>query len=194
MSNFDFTKLNGIIAKTNLDDVNAESSERAPKLPDGVYLCEVLEADFETSKSSGNDQLKMTLKTVEDGTTVENDPYGQPQKAIAKKTANRTIYKFYPLTNEDQYKRMCSDLCKFEDPTNPGVPFVQKDDMTQDGEYLDLAVQGIVAGGFRIYVQLTTRLNKGVPLSEPMSAENSSQWPTLLSWRKAKAMGFDLDE
>ncbi len=194
MSNFDFSRLNGIIAETNIDDVNAESSERAPKLPDGVYLCEVVEAVFETSKSSGNDQLKMTLKTVEDGTTVNSDSYGQPVRAVAEKTANRIIYKYYPLTNNDQYKRMCSDLCKFEDPSNPGVPFVQKEDMSQDGEYLDLAIQGIVAGGFRIYVQLTTRLNRGVPLSEPMTAENSSQWPTLMSWHKAKGMGFDLDE
>ncbi len=194
MSNFDFSRINGIIAKTNIDDVNAESTERAPKLPDGVYLCSVSEAVFETSKTSGNDQLKMVLKTVEDGTTVESDPYGQPQKAIATKTANRIIYKYYPITNEDQYRRMCSDLCKFEDPTNPGVPFVQKEDMSQDGEYLDLAVQGIAAGEFRIYVQLTTRLNRGVPASEPMTSENSSQWPTLLSWHKAKAMGFDLDD
>lgn len=191
---FDFSKINNLIKQTDISDVTSESSERPAKLPDGVYLCVISEAKFDDSNADGIDRLKITFTTVEDGTSTIIDETGTPTRVIAKKTANRKIFKTYKLETPEQYKKMCGDILKFEDPTNPGVSCVDKDELQKDGEYLDLAIQSIVLGEYRLFVQLSTTLNQGVPKSEPMTAENSSQWPTPISWKRAKAMGFSLDE
>jgi len=175
-----------LMACTKLDKVTAENSDEGFKeLPEGYYLCEVENAEYFVSNSSGNLTVKFEFKTVENGIGTTTDARGYLQNVELEHTANRKIYKYYPMKSEANLKRFVSDMMKFcdhDDPTQPILPgevYKQPDLL---GEAIGLLV------GEHIYIQNT--INEK---SNPDGTVTSSTWANLISWKRAEDLSLPVD-
>ena len=168
-----FDNLNALLSKVNLDPITADSSGGYEELKDGYYLSEVEKAELTVSKNSGNPQVAMTFKIVEDGIGSYIDERGYQKFSKIEHTKNRKIFKYYPLATEKDVNRFVSDMLKFEGDT-PGEPILPKEAFTT-GETIEEAVDALV--GFRIYVQASTTIKKGT--------EEKQTWYNLISWNRA---------
>ena len=180
MGEINFSELNELLGSVNLTDVTAESNGSGfDELPDGFYLSEVESATLTTSKNTGNPQVAMTLKVVEDGLAAYIDDHGYSKLKEIPHSKNRKIFKYYPLTNEKTVKSFVSDMLKFEG--NPGESLLPEEAFTT-GEILEEALFAL--NGSRIYVQISTTTKKGT--------DEKQSWKNLISWNRAK--GLDLPE
>jgi len=176
-----FDQLNSLLNSVKLDDVNAESNENQNNsLPDGYYLCEVAKAELTTSKSSNKPMAAFRFKAVEDGigTVIEN---GFTKKVNIEHTANRVLFKYYVLGTEEDVKKFVSDMLKFEEPGNEGVPLLDKE-VFLDGEVLGDAIEALE--GARLYVQVSNTVKK--------STGEAQTWYSLISWKRAKGLELPL--
>ena len=161
--------LDDLLKATDLNDVTSESSG-FDDLPAGYYLSEVNSAELTISKNSGNPQVKVVFKVVEDGVTEEDEGY-----AIRKnlpKTAGRLIFKYYPLKDEKTVRTMVSDMTKFEGEVK-GEPLLPKE-YFKETSLLNEALACLT--GSRIYVHITTSTNK---------EGKTNNWVNLISWKRA---------
>ena len=161
--------LDDLLKATDLNDVTSESSG-FDDLPAGYYLSEVNSAELTISKNSGNPQVKVVFKVVEDGVTEEDKGY-----AIRKnlpKTAGRLIFKYYPLKDEKTVRTMVSDMTKFEGEVK-GEPLLPKE-YFKETSLLNEALACLT--GSRIYVNITTSTNK---------EGKTNNWVNLISWKRA---------
>lgn len=160
--------LDDLLKATDLNDVTSESSG-FDDLPAGYYLSEVNSAELTISKNSGNPQVKVVFKVVEDGVTEEEE------YAIRKnlpKTAGRLIFKYYPLKDEKTVRTMVSDMTKFEGEVK-GEPLLPKE-YFKETSLLNEALACLT--GSRIYVNITTSTNK---------EGKTNNWVNLISWKRA---------
>lgn len=158
--------LDDLLKAMDLNDVTSESSG-FDDLPAGYYLSEVNSAELTISKNSGNPQVKVVFKVVEDGVTEEC--------AIRKnlpKTAGRLIFKYYPLKDEKTVRTMVSDMTKFEGEVK-GEPLLPKE-YFKETSLLNEALACLT--GSRIYVSITTSTNK---------EGKTNNWVNLISWKRA---------
>lgn len=160
-----FKKVDDVLSKVDLSKTTAESAGFAELQP-GYYLCEVTGADLGTSKNSGNPQIKLTLKVVENGIAFDDDD----NVIVREGSKNRNIFKYYPLKDESTVKRFVSDMLKFEN--EDGESILPAEAFTT-AEVLNESLDVIV--GMRIYVQLTIS----------GEGENKNTWTSLLSWNRA---------
>lgn len=162
-----------ILAKANLDKVTAEGIGNFPELPDGYYLSELSNIELQFSKNSGNPQVKATFKTVEDGYAQNED--GDLIKL--EKTKGRMIFKYYPLSVEDETKlqRYVSDMQKFQENTSDDVPALPKEAFTRTDTMMD-ALEAIK--GMRVYINISTTVKD----------EQKSTWSSLISWKRARGL------
>ena len=163
--------LDQLLSTTNLDDVSADQ-QGFNELPDGYYLCEVEEAKFTTSKSSGNPMVSFKFKITEDGIAVEYNNDKITLKDI-KHTQNRKIFKHYVLKDDSSVRRFASDMLKFEGEV-AGEPLLPKEAFTTSDTLIDALD---VLTGMRLYVQSDT--------SEKDDGTKST-WYNLISWKRAK--------
>lgn len=169
--------LDNLLKATDLNDVTSESSG-FDDLPAGYYLSEVNSAELTISKNSGNPQVKVVFKVVEDGVTqdeVTQDEYDDKGYAIRKnlpKTTGRLIFKYYPLKDEKTVRTMVSDMTKFEGEVK-GEPLLPKE-YFKETSLLNEALACLT--GSRIYVHITTSTNK---------EGKTNNWVNLISWKRA---------
>lgn len=175
MAEINFNELNALLGSVNLDNVTADSGSGFEELPDGYYLSEVESAELTTSKNTGNPQVAMQLKVVEDGLGSYVDERGFAKLRNIEHTKNRKIFKYYPLTNEKTVKTFVSDMLKFEG--TPGEPLLPEEAF-MTGEVLEEALSILV--GSRIYVQISTTTKKGT--------DEKQSWKNLISWNRAKTL------
>lgn len=159
--------LDDLLKATDLNDVTSESSG-FDDLPAGYYLSEVNSAELTISKNSGNPQVKVVFKVVEDGVTEEIDDKGKN----LPKTAGRLIFKYYPLKDEKTVRTMVSDMTKFEGEVK-GEPLLPKE-YFKETSLLNEALACLT--GSRIYVNITTSTNK---------EGKTNNWVNLISWKRA---------
>ena len=163
--------LDDLLKATDLNDVTSESSG-FDDLPAGYYLSEVNSAELTISKNSGNPQVKVVFKIVEDGVTVEPDDVGNMVRKNLPKTAGRLIFKYYPLKDEKTVRTMVSDMTKFEGEVK-GEPLLPKE-YFKETSLLNEALACLT--GFRIYVNISTSTNK---------EGKTNNWVNLISWKRA---------
>ena len=176
-----FENLNALLSSVKLDDVTAQSNDKNfSDLPEGYYLCEVEKAELTTSKSSGNPMVAFQFKVVEDGLGVEVKE-GRTVFVDLPKTANRKIFKNYVLLTEDDVKKFVSDMLKFEEPSVPDQPILEKEAFL-NAEYLEEALA--VLETFRLYVQVTSYTKK--------STGEKQGWQNLISWKSARELNLPL--
>lgn len=168
--------LDSLLSTTDLKHVSAESTGDRENLPDGYYLCEVENAKFTVSKSSGNPMVAFTFKVVENGTGVELDEHGYTQNVELAHTANRKTWVYYVFKDEKSIKRFASDMLKFED--DPGVPVLSEEYYTNGAEILIGALEILI--GKRIYLQVSTSEKNG----------EKQTWQNLISWKRAIALNL----
>lgn len=165
--------INDILSKANLDKVTAEGTGDFPELPDGYFLSELVDIELQYSKKSGNPQVKATFKTVENGYSQNEDG----ELVELQKTKNRTIFKYYPLSTEDQSKvqRYVSDMQKFQESTSDDTPALPKEAFTR----ADVMMEALEAiKGMRVYINISTT----------GEGENKSTWSSLISWKRARGL------
>ena len=163
--------LDDLLKATDLNDVTSESSG-FDDLPAGYYLSEVNSAELTISKNSGNPQVKVVFKVVEDGVTEEIDDKGYAIRKNLPKTAGRLIFKYYPLKDEKTVRAMVSDMTKFEGEVK-GEPLLPKE-YFKETSLLNEALACLT--GSRIYVNITTSTNK---------EGKTNNWVNLISWKRA---------
>lgn len=171
-----FSTVDGLLSQINAEkiDPNAPDFEN---LPEGYYSCEVVKAELGVSKSSEKPQIKLQLKTIENGLKVEIDDEGDSILKEIQKTKDRFIFKYYPLDTKQNVEKMIKDMLKFEGD-EPGIPLLERDYFT-NSELLTSALE--VLEGSRIYVQITESKGKD---------GNSSFWTNLISWGRAEKLGL----
>lgn len=175
-------KLDDLLKGINLSSVTSESNEGFAKIPDGSYLCEVTSAELGTSKSSGNPQVGIRLKIVGNGvSTGETDKLGNPTVNVISGFENKSIGKYYPLTDVSKIQNFVSDMLKFEDDDGNSILDAS---YFSTSEKIEEAVACLV--GLRIWVNLSTSTFKGSD-----GEERSSQWTRLLSWKRAKNLDLE---
>lgn len=163
--------LDDLLKATDLNDVTSESSG-FDDLPAGFYLSEVNSAELTISKNSGNPQVKVVFKVVEDGVTEEPDDKGYMVRKNLPKTTGRLIFKYYPLKDEKTVRTMVSDMTKFEGEVK-GEPLLPKE-YFKETSLLNEALACLT--GSRIYVNITTSTNK---------EGKTNNWVNLISWKRA---------
>jgi hypothetical protein len=206
---------------TDIKSVTSEGTGSFGRVPDGSYLCSTEKAEFYYGKNNDKFMVKLTLKCVEDGISTEYDSMGNPVKTIVKGSKNRLFYKYYNFTNENQYKSFVSDMMKYKDGLiemlNSNLEYfdILKNDETIS-KFLNLNANSTVddikddavfrnffkskyiceyflayISNLTVWVQLTTRLKKGLPANSEMTEDNTDQWASLLSWKRAIALGLE---
>lgn len=162
-----------------LSQINAEKIDpNAPdfeNLPEGYYSTEVVKAELTVSKNSGNPLVKLQLKTIENGLSVEIDEEGDSILKEIEKTKNRMVFKYYTLDTKSNVEKMIKDMLKFEGD-EPGIPLLERDYFT-NSELLASALE--VLTGSRIYIQITISKNKN---------GDESSWLNLISWERAEKL------
>lgn len=162
-----FSSINEILSKSNIDNVSSESVG-FQELPDGYYLCEVIDAALTESKTSGLPMTMLAFKVVEDGFAPSIDGGW----TVLNKTKNRQLRKYWTFKDENSVQRFVSDMLKFEGETE-GESLLSKEYFTS-AELVEEAIQLLV--GLRIFIQLdTTEKDDG----------SKSQWSNLVSWKRA---------
>lgn len=162
-----FASIDAVLSKVDLSDVTQERAS-SNDLPAGYYLCELEKAELTTSKSSGNPQAALTFKVVEDGLKEAVDEDGIATLITANGTANRKVYKYYPLTVE-RIAQFTSDMIKFE---ADGTPLYTKEDF-KSAEFLAEMLESLI--GFRIYITASVSEKNG----------QKSTWYNLISNKRA---------
>lgn len=165
-----FNKLDDVLGKVDLSSTTAESSGFADLEP-GYYLTAVESAELTTSKKSGNPQVKLVLKIVEDGLAHDMDEAGNVTVRPLKGSKNRYIYKYYPLKDDTTVKRFVSDMLKFE--VKEGEPALPAEAFTTAAVLSDSLA---AIADMQIYVQI----------SVSGEGENKTSWTNLISWKRAK--------
>lgn len=171
-----FNTVDDILSQINADkiDPNAPDFE---SLPEGYYSCEVVKAELGVSKSSEKPQIKLQLKTIENGLSVEIDEEGDSILKEIQKSKDRFIFKYYSLDTQSNVERMIKDMLKFEGD-EPGIPLLERE-YFKNSELLTAALE--VLEGSRIYAQITISKNKD---------GQSSSWTNLISWERAEKLGL----
>lgn len=167
-------RLDSLLGSTDTAEVTSESTGFS-NLPDGFYLCEVEKAELKTSKK-GDPMVAFQFKAIENGIDAKVEETGKITAKDIPKTKNRKIFNFYVLKDEDGVKRFVGDMLKFEGET-PGEPLLTKEYFISS-DVLEDALD--ILGGMRIYIQISTSVNK--------SSGESSTWNNLISWKKAAGM------
>lgn len=175
-NDIDFKSLNELLGSVNMDNITADSGDGFENVPDGYYLCELESAELTTSKTSGAPQVAIRFKIIEDGLGTFIDERGYAKMKDIPHTANRKLFKYYPLTSEQNVNRFVSDMLKFEGMT-AGESILPKEAFTT-AEVLEDAL-GILTG-CRLYVQVSTTTNK--------TTGQASTWNNLVSWKRAKSL------
>lgn len=165
-----FKSLDAVLNKADISDVTADSNSFS-ELPDGYYLSEVEKAELKESKTSHQPMVAFQFKIVEDGVKVEKD--GEYQKL--SKTANRKIFMYYVLKDENSVRRFVTDMLKFEGEKE-GEPLLDKECFT-NSELLVDALDILI--GKRVFIQSSTTANDD---------DSTSVWKNLISWKRAKAL------
>lgn len=157
------TRINSLFASVNVDDVSADSVGFS-NVPEGYFLCEVKKAEVTVSKS-GNPQVAVMFKIVEDGRKIEDTT------AVVESSKNEILFKYYPLVNNKDAKKFVSDMLKFEvDEEHNTLP---KEAFIND-ETINDALD--VINGLQIYVQHTVTTN---------TDGSKSTWDNLITWKRA---------
>ena len=176
-----FSTLDELLKATDTSNVSSEGTGFG-RLPDGCYKVEINKAELTTSKTGGKDMVKLTLKIIDDGVATDYDEFGNPTRSLVKGSKGRMEYKYYPLTTIKQVQNFTSDMLKFVDEND--APIIDKSYLkTKDS--ISMSLQLIE--GMYIWISLNTSLKLGLPKDTQMNEENTNQWVTLLSWKRAKA-------
>lgn len=165
--------LDELLSSTNLDDVTAEGSG-FKELPDGYFLSEVVKAELTESKSSKQPMVKIQFRTVENGYGLKGSDTDATLQELPK-TAHQNIFINYVLRDEASLKRFVTDMLKFEGEEE-GEPLLNKEYFLSS-DLLEDALD--VLEGARIYIQISTTLNKD---------DVESTWRNPISWKRAKAL------
>lgn len=171
-----FNTVDGLLSQVNVEKIDPNAPD-FDNLPEGYYSVEVVKAELTVSKSSDKPQIKLQLKTVENGLAVVIDEDGDSVFQEIEKTKDKMLYKYYPLTTKAEVEKMIKDMLKFEGE-EPGEPLLERD-YFQSSELLTAALD--VLEGSRIYVQ--------VSVSKKKDGESSS-WTNLISWERAEKLGL----
>jgi len=147
--------LNALLEKNKdtLTKVTQTSTgDKFEELPEGFYLCELLEATLGESKS-GKLMASMRFKVVEDGRAVLTDDQGNAQFGIVEHSTNRNIFNHYVLEGDyadKKLKQLKSDCLKFEGSDgNPLLP----EEAFNEADLLEQCMDALV--GSRIYIQVS---------------------------------------
>lgn len=168
--------LNSLLENTNLDDVTSESSGFT-EVKDGHYLSEVEKAELTVSKNSGNPQVFLQMKIVDDGYDVVFNDDKTTSLIRNEGTKNRKLFIYFPLTSEQNVKRFVTDMLKFEGDI-PGEPLLEKECFT-NSELLEDALDILV--GRRVYIKVSTAKGRD---------GNNTTWKNFVSWKTAISMGL----
>lgn len=171
-----FNTVDDILSQIDAEKIDPNTSD-FENLPEGYYSCEVVKAELGLSKSSEKPQIKLQLKTLENGQNVEIDDDGDSVLKEIPKSKNRFIFKYYPLDAKQNVEKMIKDMLKFEGD-EPGISLLERDYFSNT-ELLTAALE--ILEGSRIYAQITTTKNKD---------GNSSSWTNLISWERAEKLGL----
>lgn len=171
-----FNQLDELLGASDIKDVSAESSGFA-QLKNGYYLCEVKKAELKPSKSSGKLMAAFQLKVVEDGTDFTFDAKSRPTPVTLKGTKNRTIFKYFPFSDENSVRRFVADMLKFEGD-EPGVPLLTKEYFT-NSELIEDALEVLTC--MNIYV------HNDVSMKDDGT---ESAWVNFVSWADAAKLGL----
>lgn len=171
-----FKSIDELLSKVDLSNVTSDGAGFT-ELPDGYYLSAVQKTVLTTSKSSGMPMISFTLKTVEDGKTVNIDEAGNAELVSLPKTKNRTIFMHYVLKDEQSIRRFVADMLKFED--EPGHSILPKEAFTT-AEVLNESLT--VLENLQVYVQIST---------SEKSDGTTSTWQNLVSFKRAIALGIE---
>ena len=176
-----FASVNEVLQKADLSGVSAEGTGLS-ELPDAYYLSELTAAELLFGKTSGKPQAKLTFKTVENGIGETVNEEGDATRFDVKKTANKTIYLYYPLKTDDggeSLKKFASDMMKFE--SKPGTP-VLPEEAWKRADVLYDALDLVASMKLRIYIKVstTTKVVDG--------EEVKSTWKNLISWKRARGL------
>ena len=167
-----FSKLDEVLGKVDLSDTTSESSGFSDLEP-GYYLVSVDSAELTASKKSGNPQVRLVLKVVENGVAYDADEAGNLTVRDLKGSKGRCIFKYYPLKDDSTVKRFVSDMLKFE--VKEGEPALPAEAFTTAAVLAD-SLDAIT--DMQVYAQLTSS----------GEGENKTTWTNLISWKRAKQL------
>ena len=108
-----FNTVDGLLSQVNVEKIDPNAPD-FDNLPEGYYSVEVVKAELTVSKSSDKPQIKLQLKTVENGLGIVIDEDGDSVFQEIEKTKDRMLYKYYPLTTKAEVEKMIKDMLKFE--------------------------------------------------------------------------------
>ena len=171
-----FSTVDNLLSQINAESIDPNASD-FENLPEGYYSCEVVKAELGLSKTSEKPQVKLQLKTLENGLAIEIDDEGDSVLKEIQKTKSRFVFKYYSLDNKANVEKMIKDLLKFEGE-NPGESLLERDYFT-NSELLTAALE--ILEGSRIYAQVT--------ISKGKDGKDSS-WINLISWERAEKLGL----
>lgn len=187
MTNFDISEisktLDELCSKTDLSKTTEEGTSF--DLPDGYYLCEVVDGKLTATQSSGKPMVSMEFKVIEDGKKIITDEQGYTQLVDAEKTKDKKIYQNYVLSNEMQLGFFVSDMLKFQDPETNESLFDKENDFASTLAIVNVC-DSLVAAGMLIYimVQTTKRKNSQTGQEEKVKKYNP------ISWNRARRLGL----
>lgn len=101
--------IGGIVEKTDLTTL--DKSGTLEELPDGFYLCEIVEAEPTVSKTSGAPMFKLTYN-VKKAKVTEVDERGYATLTEKDNFNGRKIWKYYPIKDEKNYQSFVKDMCE----------------------------------------------------------------------------------
>ena len=170
-----YSNVNSLLKKINVKEIDPEKD--FDKNPDGYYLTEVVSLEVCTSKSSGNLQVKGQFKIVENGIGVNVDEDGEQEFFELKNTKGKTIFKYYPMTDETSLTKLIKDMLKFTDEDGKSI---LDEDYFSDIEIMKEALEVLTEE--RIYIQLYSYTNK--------NTKETSQNSNLITWKRAQEFGL----
>lgn len=168
-----FEMLDKLLVSTDISNVTSESSG-FEDLPEGYFLSEVEKAELTVSKSSGQPMVAFQFKVIQDGVSVDIDDIGTVHLTTLPKTANRKLFKYYVLKDEQSIKRFVADMLKFEGEVE-GESLLPKEAFTRSETLAD-ALSVLI--GMRIYINISKTEKDGV----------QSSWSNLISWKRVSAL------
>lgn len=175
-----YDELAELLGKIDLSDVSANSTGKKQEY-DGYYLCEVVNAELTTSKSSGKTQVKVTLKAVENCLSLkDNDDSDIIEYESIEGSKGTMFYKYYPLVEEKDLKRFVSDMLKFE--SEPGVSILPKEAFLRP-DTLEDALSVLV--DMQLYVQVDNKRDENGTVT--------NTWYSLVSWSKANELELPVE-
>jgi len=170
-----YSNVNSILKKINVKDIDPEKD--FDKNPDGYYLTEVVSLEVCTSKKSGNLQVAGQFKIVENGIGVNVDDDGEQDFFELKNTKGKTIFKYYPMTDESQVTKLIKDMLKFTDEDGKSI---LDEEYFSDIEIMKEALSILTEE--RIYIHLYSYTNK--------TTKETNQNSNLITWKRASDIGL----